>query len=159
MPSQNNSQNNSQKESCMHTPIRVLFVCDGGTARSRMAEALLRRMGGDRFEVHSAGIEAEALHPLAVEVMREMGVALDDSPTPALNDFEDMQFDYVISLCDEAKTACLAFPRDGHNLHWTCPDPGEAQGTVEKRHAVYRQARDDINQLVQAWLEEMTEKG
>lgn len=141
----------------MHTPIRVLFVCDGGTARSRMAEALLRQQGGDRFEVHSAGIEAEALSPLAVEAMREIGITLDDSPTPALNDFEDMQFDYVISLCDEAKTACLSFPRDAHNLHWVCPDPGEVQGTAEQQHAAFRQARDNIKQMVNAWLKELNE--
>jgi len=141
----------------MHTPIRVLFVCDGGTARSRMAEALLRQQGGDRFEVHSAGVEAEALSPLAVEAMREIGITLDDSPTSALNDFEDMQFDYVISLCDEAKTACLAFPRDGHNLHWVCLDPGEVQGTAEQQHAAFRQARDNIKQMVNAWLKELNE--
>lgn len=141
----------------MHTPIRVLFVCDGGSARSRMAAALLRATSGDRFEVFSASVEAEALSPFAVEAMREIGITLDDSPTLALNDFEDMQFDYVISLCDEAKTACLSFPRDGHNLHWTCSDPGEAQGTAEQQHAAFRQARDNIKQLVNAWLKELNE--
>ena len=110
----------------MHTPVRILFVSDGGSARSRMAEALLRGMGGDHFEVHSAGIEAQALNPLAVEAMHEIGIETGSGATQALNDFEDLQFDYVISLCDEAKSACLSFPRDAHNLHWTCPrsDPG-----------------------------------
>lgn len=141
----------------MHTPVRVLFVCDGGTARSRMAATLFRAAAGERFEVHSAGIEEEALNPLAVDVMREMGIELDNTPTPALNDFEEMQFDYVVSLCDQAKTVCLSFPRDGHNLHWTIVDPILPEGSQLEQLAAYRQARDTIDKKVRAWLETMGE--
>jgi arsenate reductase len=141
----------------MHTPVRVLFVCDGGTARSRMAATLLRAAAGERFEVYSAGIEEEPLNPLAVDVMRETGSELENTPTPALNDFEEMQFDYVISLCDQAKTVCLSFPRDGHNLHWTITDPTLPGGSQLEQLAAYRQARDTLNKQVQAWVEEMGE--
>lgn len=136
----------------MHTAVRVLFVCDGGTARSRMAEGLLRRLGGERFEVHSAGVEAEPLTPLAVEVMSELGIQLDNSPTAALNDFEETPFDYVITLCGEARSACLAFPRDAHNLHWTVFDPDQVQGTDEERRAAYQQARDELHRQIENWL-------
>lgn len=140
----------------MHTPVRVLFVCDGGADRSRMAAALLSNMGGERFEVHGAGIEMEPLNPLAVEAMREIGIILDDAPTPSLNEFEDMQFDYVITLCDEAKSACLAFPRDGHNLHWSCADPSIDLGNTEQQSEAFRQLRDALVQLVQRWLDSQT---
>jgi arsenate reductase len=143
------------KERSMHEAIRVLFVCDGGSARSRMAEAMLRAAGGDRFEVRSAGLEVEALSPLAAEVMHEIDINLTGTPTHLLNDFEDTQFDYVISLCDEAKASCLSFPRDAHNLHWTCPDPTLAQGTHQERLAAYRRARDDLKRQLESWLETM----
>ncbi|MBI1285931.1 MAG: arsenate reductase ArsC [Thiobacillus sp.] len=137
----------------MHKPIRILFVCDGVSARSRMAEALLRAADDERFEIHSAGIEAEALNPLAVEIMREIDMDIPNEPIAALNDFEDMQFDYVITLCDEAKASCLAFPRDGHNLHWTCAVPGVDKGSDEQQRAAYRQVRDTLKQQIKAWLE------
>lgn len=137
----------------MHTPVRVLFICDGGTSRSRMAAAQLRATAGNRFEVYGAGIEAEALHPLAIEVMREIDIRLDDTPTPELNDFEDMKFDYVIALCDEAKSSCLSFPADVHNLHWTVIDPSLKQGTQAEQLAAYRETRDDIRQQLRIWLD------
>ena len=140
----------------MHKPIRVLFVCDGGPARSRMAEALLRSKGGDRFDVHSAGIELESLNTLAVEVMAELGIDLETGDIAALNDFEGMQFDYVISLCDEVKSSCLAFARDIHNLHWDCADPTIVEGDVEQQRAAYRNARDTLEQHVQSWLDSLS---
>jgi len=128
----------------MHTPIRVLFICDGGTSRSRMAAALLRTAAGNRFKVYGAGIQAEALNPLAIEAMREIDIRLDDTITPELNDFEDMQFDYVIARCDEAKSSCLSFPNDVHNLHWIVVDPSLKQRTQAEQPAAYRETRDAL---------------
>ena len=135
----------------MHYPIRVLFVCDGGASRSLMVEALLRAQGEDRFEVHSAGLEPEAPAAQAIEAMREIGIELPASPVHYLNDFEQQQFDYVITLCDEAKESCIAFQRDGHNLHWNCPDPGEALGTEEELLDAYRALRDQLQRQIGEW--------
>jgi len=120
-----------------------------------MAEALLRGMGGGGFEVHSAGIEEEVLSPLAVEAMHEIGIEAGSGPTQALNDFEDLQFDYVISLCDEVKSACLSFPRDAHNLHWSCPDPTLEEGTRDEQLAAFRRTREQLQQQLKDWLAEM----
>ncbi|MDZ7663324.1 arsenate reductase ArsC [Thiohalophilus sp.] len=138
----------------MNNPVRVLFVCDGGSARSRMAEGLLRA-AGDEFEPCSAGIEAEAVPSEAGEVMNEIGIDIGTEPTPALNDFEEKQFDYVIALCDEANTACLSFSRDAHNLHWTCPDPTLMQGGREQQLAAWRAARDALKRQIDNWLAEV----
>lgn len=135
----------------MHTPIRVLFVCDGESTRSKMAEALLRSLGDARFAVHSAGIEAEAVNPAAIAVMQESNIPLDAAPVAALNDFEQQQFDYVISLCDAAKSACLSFPRDGENLHWTVASPDPA-ASPEQQQQRYRQMRDQLRQHITTWL-------
>lgn len=134
----------------MHHPIRVLFVCDGGASRSLMAEALLRARADGRFEVHSAGLEPEAPATAAIETMREIGIELPASPVHHLNDFEQQQFDYLITLCDEAMESCIAFQRDGHNLHWSCPDPGEAAGTEELLDA-YRALRDRLQRQIGEW--------
>jgi len=139
----------------MHTPVRVLFVCDGGTARSRIAEALLHNLGGDRYDVYSAGIDAEDIDLCALEVMREIGIKLNNTPTQALNDFEDMQFDYVIALCEEAKSACLDFPRDGHNLHWVCPDPSLEPKTKNDQLMAFRNVRLHLQHLIEGWLSDM----
>lgn len=137
----------------MHNPTSVLFVCDGGSVRSRMAEGLLRSLGGEDFEVYSAGIEAEDLNIQAVEIMREIDIVIDNSPIQSLNDFEDIQFDYVITLCEQAKESCIAFPRDSHNVHWECSDPSAEKGDIEKQRTAYRLARDELKHKVSEWLE------
>lgn len=135
----------------MHHPIRVLFVCDGGASRSLMAEALLNAQRDGHFEVHSAGLDPEVPAAAAIEAMREIGIELPASPVHYLNDFEQQQFDYLITLCDEAKESCIAFQRDGHNLHWSCPDPGEAPGTAEELLDAYRALRDRLRQQIGEW--------
>lgn len=122
-----------------------------------MAAALLQNAADKRFEVYSAGVEAEAINPLAIEVMRETGITLDNTPTPALNDYEEMQFDYVISLCEEARTACLSFPGDRHNLHWHCPDPELEQGTQAEQLAAFRHCRSQLQQMVEHWLADVNQ--
>lgn len=136
----------------MHQPIRVLFLCEGNADRSQMAEGLLRVEGGDRFEVHSAGIDPRPLDPLAVAAMQEVGIDIAGQPSKHLNDYEDMQFDYVVTLCEQVVGSCLDFARDGHSLHWQCSDPSDSPGSDADRLAAFRQAREEIKENLDAWL-------
>lgn len=139
----------------MHQPIRVLFVCDGGSSRSWMAEVLLRNLGGENFSVHSAGLEPEAVHPLATKAMQEIGMPVTEQTVKHINDYEETQFDYVIALCDQAMESCLAFPRDIENLHWECPNPLDVQGAEETQLDAFRVVRDQLQKRIKAWLSEV----
>lgn len=137
----------------MHHPIRVLFLCEGNADRSQMAEGLLRARGDQRFEVHSAGIDPRPLDPLAVAAMQEIGIDISQQPSKHLNDYEDMQFDYVVTLCEQVVGSCLDFARDGHTLHWYCSDPGDSHGSDAERLAAFCKARDEIKELLDSWIE------
>jgi arsenate reductase len=128
----------------MSQPLRVLFVCDGNAARSQMAAGLLRHLGGSAFEVYSAALEAAAPQPQAIAAMQEIGIDIAGQPTPHIDEYEALQFDYVISLCEEAKESCLAFPRDRENLHWQCDAPDPA--------AAFRLVRDQLRRQIEQWL-------
>ena len=126
------------------TPIRVLFVCTHNSARSQMAEGFLRRLGGSAFEAVSAGTEPGELHPLAVAVMAEEGIDISGQRAKSVDDFVQQQFDYVITVCDDANESCPVFPNARHRLHWSFPDPSAAGGSREERLAVFRTVRDGI---------------
>lgn len=136
----------------MHYPIRVLFLCDGSAYRSKIAEGLLRTMGGEDFDVHSAGLEPEEPNPLAVKIMKEINIDISGQRINHINDYEGTQFDYIITLCDQVKDSCLAFPSDIENIHWSCVDPAEFRGTDEERLLAFRQVRDDIQSQLKSWL-------
>lgn len=119
-----------------------------------MAEAFLQAEGGNRFDVHSAGIAPSSIDPLTVAVMREVGLDGASQQSRHLNDYEDVQFDYVVVLCESVNVSCFNFPRDGHTLHWHCPDPRRATGSVEERLAAFRQTRDAIRLRLNEWLGE-----
>jgi arsenate reductase (thioredoxin) len=119
-------------------PIRVLFVCTGNSARSVMAEALLRRRGGDRFEVHSAGTEPRGVHPLTLRVLDEAGIDTSFARSKSVSEYLGQHFDYVVTVCDQARQVCPVFPGDHESLHWGYEDPAEATGTEEERLAVFR---------------------
>lgn len=136
----------------MHIPIRVLFLSDGNSARSQMAEALLRSVGGDRFAVHSAGLsEPQSLHPLAVQVMAEIDLDISGQRGKHLNEYLDTQFDYIITLCDRAKESCPDFPRDNETLHWHLDDPTEARGSDAEKLLVFRRVRDELRSDMERW--------
>lgn len=137
----------------MHHPTRVLFLCEGNADRSQMAEGLLRARGDQRFEVHSAGIDPRPLDPLAVAAMQEVGIDISQQPSKHLNDYEDMQFDYVVTLCEQVVGSCLDFARDGHVLHWYCSNPSDSPGSSAVRLAAFRKARDEIKEHLETWLE------
>jgi arsenate reductase len=119
-------------------PIRVLFVCTGNSARSIMAEELLRRYGGDAFEVHSAGTEPKGVNPLTLRVLAEAGIHASWARSKSVSEYLGRQFDYVITVCDQARQTCPVFPGAHESLHWGYEDPAAAEGTDEERLAVFR---------------------
>jgi arsenate reductase len=120
------------------SPTRVLFVCTGNSARSLMAEALLRRHGGDRFEVHSAGTEPRGVNPLTLRALAERGIDASWARSKSVDEFRGQTFDYVITVCDQARQVCPVFPGVHQSVHWGYEDPAEATGTEEERLAVFR---------------------
>ena len=131
---------------------RVLFLCTHNSARSQMAEGLLRQLAGDRVEVHSAGTEATHVRPLAIRAMDEVGVNISEQESKTLDRYLHEPFDYVITVCDEANEACPFFPGAQSRLHWSFEDPSKAEGSEEERLVVFRRVRDGIRDRVQAEL-------
>jgi arsenate reductase len=119
-------------------PICVLFVCTGNSARSVMAEALLRQHGGDAFEVYSAGTEPKGINPLTVRVLSEAGMDASWARSKSVDEYLGQTFDYVITVCDQARQSCPVFPGVHESLHWGYEDPAVAEGTEEERLAVFR---------------------
>ena len=128
--------------------IRVLFVCSGNSARSIMAEALLRRHGGDRFEVHSAGTEPRGVHPLTLRVLGHAGIDASWARSKSVSEFLGQPFDYVITVCDQARQVCPVFPGVHESLHWGYEDPAEASGSEEERLAVFQRVFIQIGERV-----------
>lgn len=145
----------------MTSPIRVLFVCVRNTARSQMLEALLDSMGEGRFEAESAGLEAgEAVNPLVIEVLREIGIDISGKkPKTAFDLFtQGKKFTYVIAVCDaSAAQRCPIFPMVRETLHWPFPDPAAFEGTPEERLAKTRALRDEMREKLRAWIESVAE--
>lgn len=128
--------------------IRVLFVCTGNSARSIMAEALLRQHGGDRFDVDSAGTEPRGVNPLTLRVLGESGIDASWARSKSVQDFLGQTFDYVITVCDQARQVCPVFPGVHESLHWGYEDPAEATGSDEERLAVFRRVFTQIGERV-----------
>jgi arsenate reductase len=131
---------------------RVLFLCTHNSARSQMAEGLLRHAAGDRFEAHSAGTEAMGVRPLAIKAMAELGIDISKQTSKTLDPYVEQRFDYVITVCDDANELCPIFPNATHRLHWSLPDPSKATGSQAERLAVYRTVRDDLRARIEADL-------
>lgn len=131
---------------------RVLFLCTHNSARSQMAEGLLRHFAGDRFEVHSAGTEATHVRPRAIAAMREIGVDVSGQESKTLERYLEDEFDYVVTVCDDANEACPVFPGAKNRLHWSFEDPSGATGTEEGRLTVFRRVRDGIQARIEAEL-------
>lgn len=123
---------------------RVLFLCTHNSARSQMAEGLLRHLAGDRFNVESAGTEQTRVHPMAIHVMEEMGVDISTQTSKTLDRFVNDQFDYVITVCDQAAEACPIFPGDVKRILWSFDDPSQAAGSDEIQLKTFRRIRDEI---------------
>ena len=133
---------------------KVLFVCIHNSARSQMAEAFLKRVAGDKFDVYSAGIKAGSLNPYVVAAMKEIGVDLAFNTTKTVDDpmIRNQQYDYVVTVCDEASAEqCPIFPTKGTRLHWGFADPSTFRGSREEIIARVREVRDEIAQRVEHW--------
>lgn len=131
---------------------RVLILCTGNSARSQMAEGLLRYDGGDAFDVSSAGVEPSKVRPQAIEVMREIGIDISNHRSKSVDEFTSREFDYVITVCDNANERCPLFPGKTERIHWSFDDPAAASGDEEAKLAVFRRVRDEIRQRLRLFI-------
>ncbi len=131
---------------------RVLFLCTHNSARSQMAEGLLRHLAGDRFEVMSAGTEATHVRAEAIAAMGELGVDISGQESKALERYLGERFDNVVTVCDAANEACPVFPGAKSRLHWSFRDPSQAVGDEEERLEVFRVVRDEIRDRIEKEL-------
>jgi arsenate reductase len=123
---------------------RVLILCTGNSARSQMAEGLLRHMTGDRVEVLSAGVEPSHIRPQAIAVMREIGIDISGYHSKSVAEFSGQEFSYVITVCDHAQELCPVFPGQTKRIHWSFADPAGVLADESTRLALYRRVRDEI---------------
>ncbi len=134
----------------MATKKRVLFLCTGNSARSQMAEGILRHLAGDRFEVFSAGTHPKGIHPKSVQMMNEIGIDISGQSSKDVSTFAGQQFDYVITVCDRAKQNCPIFP-GAEPIHWGFDDPAEA--TAEPQQTImFRRVREELFARIRLFL-------
>jgi len=133
----------------------VLILCTGNSARSQMAEGLLREFGGDEFEVESAGVAPSNVRREAIEAMREIGVDISNHRSKSIDEFYGCNFDYVITVCDNAKETCPVFPGNATRIHRSFADPPpETVGDYQSRLKVFREVRDELRE----WLNNFARK-
>ena len=131
----------------------VLFLCTGNSARSQMAEALLRKHGGSRFEIHSAGLEPSVINPYAVKVLNEIGIDTAGQYSKSLDIYIGKKnFDFLITVCSNADEKCPVFPGMGNRLHWPFEDPAAFAGSEEDKTQKFREIRDLIETRIIDWL-------
>ena len=126
----------------------VLFLCTGNSARSQMAEGLMRNFRGDEFEVFSAGVEPKGVHAKAVEAMREIGVDISWQQSQHVDDLQVKEFDYIITLCDHAAQNCPIFPGRGERMHHGFSDPAAVQGSDHEVLEAFRKVRDELKLFI-----------
>jgi len=134
-------------------PIRVLFVCTGNSARSQIAEALLRDFGGADFEVSSAGTDPKGVNPFAVRVLAEIEIDWSGARSKSVTEFLGRPFDYVITVCDRARQTCPVFPGNHNTLHWGLDDPAEVEGTDERKLEAFRHTRIEVATRLRPFIE------
>jgi len=136
-------------------PLKVLFLCTGNSCRSQMAEGLLRHLASEVLEVASAGTAPRPVHPLAVRSMAEIGVDIGAQESKPVEQFLSEPFDWVITLCDDAKESCPLFPGSAKRVHWRLRDPAAARGSEEKKMQVFRAVRDELMAQVEEWTPDL----
>ncbi len=134
--------------------MRVLILCTGNSARSQMAEGLLRHDGGAAFEVFSAGTKPSYVRPEAIAAMHEIGIDISSHRSKSVDEFAGQAFDYVITVCDNAKESCPVFPAATKRIHWSVEDPAAVQGSEDERLAEFRRIRDQIRSLLRQFARE-----
>src|ERR1700686_1036474 len=135
---------------------RVLVLCTGNSARSQMAEGLLRLVGGGQYEVFSAGTRPVALNPLAVEIMREFGIDISTQRSKSVAEFAAEKFATVITVCDNAAEECPVFPGAPERVHWSLRDPAAVSGTRDEKLAAFREIRDDLERRIREFVSSAT---
>lgn len=134
--------------------MRVLILCTGNSARSQMAEGLLRHDAGNAFEVFSAGTKPTRVRPEAIAVMRELGIDISGHRSKPVDKFAGQSFDYVITVCNNAKESCPIFPATTRRIHWSIEDPAAAEGAEEQRLGAFRRVRDELRERLSSFLED-----
>ncbi|NDJ55010.1 MAG: arsenate reductase ArsC [Chloroflexi bacterium] len=131
---------------------QVLILCTGNSARSQMAEGLLRSLAGERYDVYSAGSAPSHVHPLAIQAMEQHGLDISGQRSKHLSEYLEREFDFVITVCDNAAETCPVFPGPARRIHWSFPDPAAFEGSEEEKLAGFIQIRDDIEAHFRSWL-------
>jgi len=131
-----------------HQRVRVLFLCTHNSARSQMAQAILRHVGGDGYEVESAGSHPGRVHPLAIETMSRRGIDLAGHHSKSVGGLAGRTFDYVITVCDAANETCPIFPGSPTRLHWSIQDPSAAPGTEAEKLAAFERAAAELEKRI-----------
>ena len=127
---------------------RILVLCTGNSARSQMGEGLFRHIGGEGWEVHSAGTKPSLVRPEAIAVMKELGIDLSGHRSKSVDEFAGQFFDYLVTVCDNARDNCPVFPSNAERIHWSFEDPAAVGGSEEVRLAAFRRIRDQIHDRV-----------
>jgi arsenate reductase len=128
---------------------RVLILCTGNSARSQIAEGLLRHFYGDSFQVYSAGIEPSFVRPQAIRIMNEIGIDISTQRSKSIDEFLTQEFDYVITVCDNANERCPIFPGAPNRIHWSVEDPAAVAGDEETQLAAFRAARKELQRRLE----------
>lgn len=131
------------------SPVKVLFICTHNSARSQMAEGLLSSLGGDKVEVHSAGMVATKVKPEATQVMNELDVDIRHQYSKVLDRFVNQRFDFVITVCDRANESCPIFTNADNRMHWSIEDPSSVEGSDEEMLTEFRKARDELKRRIE----------
>lgn len=145
-------ESSAQPQAIVVEPVRVLFLCTHNSARSQMAEGLLRALGGKRVEVFSAGSEPTSIHPLAIKAMSTRGVDLRTHRSKHLKEFLGEDFDYVITVCDRVRESCPVFPGDPEQIHWSFPDPAAVEGKLETQERAFEDTARELTNRIQYLL-------
>ena len=136
--------------------MRVLILCTGNSARSQMAEGLLRHLANGGIEVESAGTAPSRVNPLAIEAMREIGIDISRHRSKPVEEFARQRFDVVITVCDNARESCAVFPGAPERIHWSYEDPAAVQGSHDEKLAAFRRVRNDLARRLQEFLSART---
>jgi arsenate reductase len=132
----------------------VLILCTGNSCRSQIAEGYLRHFAGDKANMYSAGIETYGVNPKAIEIMKRDGIDISKHTSNNINEYLDIDFDFVITVCDNAKESCPYFPTKAIKLHYNFPDPAKAKGTEVEVMEQFREVRDMIRKYIQNFVNE-----
>jgi arsenate reductase (thioredoxin) len=130
---------------------RILVLCTGNSARSQMGEGLFRAEGGGAFEVFSAGTKPSSVRPEAIAVMKEIGIDIASHRSKSVDEFAGQSFDYVVTVCDNARDTCPAFPATAERIHWSFEDPAAVEGSEATRLEAFRHIRNLIHERVKTF--------